>query len=160
MSDQLGFSSKIDLAKAVVDSSVTERQAMLKSFYVDKNPVLSGLSCFTAGSERSAVAEDNERQDLKRAKRSLEQSRADESHEVHKKSKGKLKKHRTKVKLPEKDATCEGNLERREIHRLDDDDLHVRNQSISTAANLKKSTHVIENKNPFDVLNRKNRRWC
>ena len=69
---KLGFSSEIDFAKAVVDSSVNERQEMLKRFYVDKNPVLSGLSCFTAGSERSAVAADNERQDLKRAKRSLE----------------------------------------------------------------------------------------
>ena len=28
---------------------------MLKRFYVHKNPVLSGLSCFTAGPERSAV---------------------------------------------------------------------------------------------------------
>ena len=87
MSDQLGFSSEIDLAKAVVANSVTERWEMLKCFYVDKNPVLSGLSCFTAGSERSAVAADNERQDLKRAKRSLEQTQADESHEVRKKCK-------------------------------------------------------------------------
>ena len=60
---------------------------MLKRFYVDKNPVLCGLSCFTAGSETIRVAEDNERQDLKRAKRSLEQTHADESHEVPKKSK-------------------------------------------------------------------------
>ena len=71
MSDQLGFSSEIDLAKAVVANSVTERQAMLKRFYVDENLVLPGLSCFTAGSERSAVAADNERQALKRAERSL-----------------------------------------------------------------------------------------
>ena len=91
---------------------------MLKRIYVDKNPVLSGLSCFTAGSEKSAVAAYNERQDLKRAKRSLEQTRADESHEVRKKSKRNLKKHRTKVKLPGKDATYEANLERREINRL------------------------------------------
>ena len=40
---------------------------MLKRFYVDKNLVLSGFSCFTASSDRSAVAADNERQDLKRA---------------------------------------------------------------------------------------------
>ena len=90
-----------------------------------------------------------------------EQTRADEGHEVGKKSKGNLKKHRTKMKLPGKDATCEENLERREIHRLDDDDLHVRNQSISTPAfqekqeaDLKKSTHVIETKHPFNALNR------
>ena len=38
---------------------------MLKRFFVDKSPVLSGLSCFTAGSERSVFAADNERQDLK-----------------------------------------------------------------------------------------------
>ena len=157
MSDQLGFSSEIDLAKAVVAKSVAERWEMLKRFYVDKNPVLSGLSCFTAGSERCAVAVDNERQDLKRAKRSLEQTRADESHEVRKKSKRNLKKHRPKEKLPGKDATYEANLERREIHRLDDDDLHCRNQSCSLAAfqeKEKKSTHLIEAKDPFNALNR------
>ena len=60
MSDELEFSSEIDFAKAVVDSNVTETQAMLKRFYVDKNPVLSGLSCCTAGPERSAVAAYNE----------------------------------------------------------------------------------------------------
>ena len=161
MSDQLGFSSEIGLAKAVVDSIVTERREMLKRFYVDKNPVLSGLSCFTAGSERSAVAADNERQDLKRAKRSLEQTPAEESPEVREKSKKNLKKQRTKVKLPRKDATCEANLEKREIRRLDDDDLHGRNQTCSTAASqekqeasLKKSTHVIETIDPFNALNR------
>ena len=41
----LGFSSEIDLAKAFVANSVTERWEMLKGFYVDKNPVLSGVSC-------------------------------------------------------------------------------------------------------------------
>ena len=53
-----------------------------------------------------------------------------------------MKKHRTKVKLPGKDA-------------------RLGNQSFSTAAlqvkqeaNLKKSTHVIETKPPFDALNR------
>ena len=98
---------------------------------------------------------------MQRAKRSLEQPRAHESHEVRKKSKRNLEKHRTKVKVLGKDETCEENLERREIHRLDDADLHVRNQSISTAAyqekqeaNLKKSTHVIETKEPFNALNR------
>ena len=107
-----------------------------------QNPVLSGLSCFTADPERSAVAADNERQDLKRAKRSLEQTRADESHKVRKKSKRNLKKHRTKVTLPGKDATCEANVERREIHRLDDDDLHVRNQSYSPAAYQEKIKEI------------------
>ena len=160
ISDQLGFSSEIDLAKAVVANSVTERWEMLKRFYVDKNAVLSCLSCFTAGSETIGVAADHERQDLKRAQQSLEQNHADESHEVAKKSKTNLKKQRTKVKLPGKDATCEGNLERRETHRLDDGGLHGRKQSISTAslqekqeANLKKST-VIETKDPFNTLNR------
>ena len=165
MSDQLGFSSIKDLAKAVVGNSVAERWEMLKRFYVDKNPVLSGLSCLTAGSERSAIAADNERQDLKRAKWSLEETRANESHEVRKKSKRNLKKQksqqRTKVKLPGKDVICEANLERQEIHRLDDDDFHGRNQSISTAAfqekqeaNLKKRAHVIETNDPFNALNR------
>ena len=160
-SDQLGFSLETDFAKAVVNSSVTKRWEMLKRFYVDKNPVLSGLSCFTAGSERSAVAAVSVRQDLKRVKWSLEQTRADESHEIPKKFKRNLKKHRTKVKLRGKDATCEANLERHEIHRLYDDDLHGINQSIPNAAfqqeqeaNLKESTHVIENKDPFNTLNR------
>ena len=101
------------------------------------------------------------RQDLKRVKRSLEQTRADENHEIPKKFKRNLKKHRTKVKLPGKDATCEENLEKRKIHRLDDDDLHGRNQSCTTAAfqekqeaNLKKTTHVIETKDPVNALNR------
>ena len=142
MSDQLGFSSEIDLAKAVVANSVTERWEMLKRFYVDKNSVLSALPCFTAGPKRSAIAAENERQDLKRAKRSLEQTRADESHEVPKKSKGNLKKHRTKVKLPVKDETCEANLEIREIHRLDDDDLHVRNQSCWTPSFKKNKKQI------------------
>ena len=71
------------------------------------------------------------------------------------------------MKLPGKDATCDANLERREIHRLDDDDLNVKNQSISTAvfqetqeANLKKSTHVIETKHPQFQRSQQNRRWC
>ena len=162
MSDHLGFSSEIDLAKAVVERSVSERQAMLKRFYVDKNPVLSGLSCFTTGPERSAVAAD-ERHGLKHAKRSPERTRAHESYEVRKKSKRNLRKHRTKVKLPGKDATCEANLEikRREIHQLDNDDLQGGNQSCSKATfqekheeNFKKSTHVMENKHPFNALNR------
>ena len=157
MSDQLSFSAEIDLAKAVVTNSVTERWEMLKRFYVDKNPVLSGLSCFTTGSKRSVVAADSERQDLKRAKRSLEQTRADESHEVRKKSKRNLKKHRTKEKLPGKDATSELNVEKREIYRLYDDVLHVRNQSCSTAAFEEKereSANVIGNEGPFNTLNR------
>ena len=161
ISDQLGFFSEIDLAKAVVANSVTERWEMLKRFYVDKNAVLSGLSCFTAGSESFVVAADKERQDLKRAQRSLEQTQADESHEVPKKSKKKLKKQRAKAKLPGKDATCDANLERHELHRLDnDDDLHGRNQSILTAAfqgketNLNKYTQVIETKDPSNALNR------
>ena len=65
------------------------------------------------------------------------------------------------MKLPGKDATCEENLEKREIHQLDDDDLHGRNQSCTTAAlqekqeaNLKKITHVIETKDPFNALYR------
>ena len=91
MSDQLGFSSETDLAKAVVANSVTEKLELLKRFYVDKNPVLSAQPCLTIVSEKSAPAADNERQDLKRAKRSLEQTRADESHEVRKKSKGILR---------------------------------------------------------------------
>ena len=160
MSDHLGFSSEIDLAKAVVESSVTERQAMLKRFYVDKNPVLSGLSCFTTGPERSAVTAD-ERHGLKRAKRSLERTRAHEGHEVRKKAKRNLRKHRTKVKLSGKDATCKAKLERRDVHRLDDDDLQGGNQSCSKATfqekheeNFKKSTHVTENKHPFNALNR------
>ena len=56
------------------------------------------------------------------------------------------------MKLPGKDATCEENLEKREIHRLDDDDLHFRNQSCTTAAfqeKEKKSPYVIETKDPF-----------
>ena len=65
------------------------------------------------------------------------------------------------MKLPGKDATCEGNLERRETHWLDDGGLHGRNQSASTAAfqekqeaNLKKSIYVIETNDPFDGLDR------
>ena len=64
--------SEENLSEMTTSSSEEEDSACLT--YVDKNPVLSGLSCFTACPERSAVAADNERHDLKHAKRSLEEA--------------------------------------------------------------------------------------
>ncbi|KAJ7388196.1 DNA excision repair protein ERCC-6-like 2 [Desmophyllum pertusum] len=55
MSDALGFGSEVDLAKAVVDSSENERREMLGALLRRQNPVLSGLSSFTARERTSSV---------------------------------------------------------------------------------------------------------
>ena len=155
MSEQLRFSSEIDLAKAVVKSSGTERREMLKRFYVDKHPVLSGLSSFTctAHGEKSKV--DNGKQDFKRAKRSLERTQADESSETSKQSKRNVKKHRTKVKVVEKDGIYEESLEKHESRRRQAGSgekmccsaTGLQNKQV---ASVKNNTSVVESQDPLN----------
>ena len=160
MSEQLGFSSEIDLARAVVTSSGTERQEMLKRFYLNKNPEFSSLSCFTAHEEKSRF--ENVRQDLKRGKRPLERTRVNESLETSKKSKRNVSIGRTKVKLLGKDTIPEKNRETHDIQRQNDDYSFGRKLRCSATvfeekqgANLKTNAHVVELKGPFNYLAKK-----
>lgn len=99
MSDALGFSSEIELAKAVVNGNESERREMLKRYYVDKNPVLSGLSSFSGTNL-------NEKQVVGDEKTSLERKRRDYSYETAKKSKRNLPK-RSKPKSYHRDPCRE-----------------------------------------------------
>ena len=111
MSDALGFSSEIDFANAVVNGSESERREMLKRYYVDKNPVLSGLSSF---SETPSGENLIENQVVGDEKTSLERKRRDYSYETAKKSKRSLPKRKSKAKLYGRDQCCEENLQRHE----------------------------------------------
>ena len=115
MSDALGFSSEIDLARAVVNGNESERRKMLKRYYVDKNPVLSRLSSFadTPSSENL-----NEKQVVGDEKTSLGRKRRDYSYETAKKSKRNVPKRKSKTKSYGRDQCCEENLERHEIKEL------------------------------------------
>ena len=105
MSDALGFGSEIELAKAVVNGNESERREMLKRYYVDKNPVLSGLSSFSGSNL-------NENQVVGDEKTSLERKRRDYSYETAKKSKRNLPKRKSKPKSYGGEPCCEENLER------------------------------------------------
>lgn len=107
MSDALGFSWEIELAKAVVSGNECERREMLKRYYVDKNPVLSGLSSFSG-------ANLNEQQVVVDEKTSLEGKRRDYSYETAKKSKRNLPKRKSKPRSYGREPCCEENLERHE----------------------------------------------
>lgn len=102
MSDALGFSSEIELAKAVVNGNESERREMLKRYYVDKNPVLSGLSSFSGTNL-------NEKQVVGDEKTSLERKRRDYSYETAKKSKRNLPKRKSKPKSYRRDSCREEN---------------------------------------------------
>lgn len=102
MSDALGFSSEIELAKAVVNGNESERREMLKRYYVDKNPVLSGLSSFSGTNL-------NEKQVVGNEKTSLERKRRDYSYETAKKSKRNLPKRKSKPKSYRRDSCREEN---------------------------------------------------
>lgn len=118
MSDVFGFSSEVDLAKAVVDASENERREMLKRYYVGKNPVLSGLSTFT---ETSSVEDLNKERLVKGGKRSLESARKDDSHRTPKRSKRNLPKRKSKplqVKPHGNEASCKEILERQKVNHL------------------------------------------
>ena len=111
MSDALGFSSEIELAKAVVSGNESERREMLKRYYVDKNPVLSGLSSFSE-------ANLNEKKVVGDEKTSLERKRRGNSYETAKKSKRSLPKRKSKPKSYGRDPCCEENLEKHENKEL------------------------------------------
>lgn len=115
MSDALGFSSEIDLAKAVVNGSESERREMLKRYYVEKNPVLSGLSSFSG---TSSVVNLNEKQVVRDDKSSLERTRRDYSRETSKRSRRNLQKRKSKPKSYGRDPCCEENLVGHEIKHL------------------------------------------
>ncbi|KAJ7325348.1 hypothetical protein OS493_029896 [Desmophyllum pertusum] len=120
MSDVLGFSSEVDLAKAVVDSSENERREMLARYYVDKNPVLSGLSSFTARERTSSVENLKGKQVVEGGKRSLVRRRRENSHGTSKRATKILQKRNSKplrVKAGGNDKSSEGNRERLKIHR-------------------------------------------
>lgn len=102
MSDALGFSSEIELAKAVVNGNESERREMLKRYYVDKNPVLSGLSSFSGTNL-------NEKQVVGDEKTSLERKRRDYSYQTAKKSKRNLPKRKSKPKSYRRDSCREEN---------------------------------------------------
>lgn len=131
MSDALGFSSEVDLAKAVVDASENERREMLKRYYVGKNPVLSGLSSFAKTSSVEDLKEKHGE------KRSVENTRKEFSHGTSKKSKRNLQKRKSKllqVKSNGSEACCEEKFQRRKIQRLGDDSTSRSKKPRATAA--------------------------
>lgn len=116
MSDLLGFTSEVDLAKALVDSSESDRREMLKRYYVHKNPVLSGLASFTG---KSLVKNEKRKQAAEDGKRFFEGTRGDFDHEASKISKRNVEKRKSKPlkeQLHGKTTSCEDNVERRGIH--------------------------------------------
>ena len=155
MSSKLGFSSEIDFAEAVVKSSGIERWKMLKRYYVDKNPVLSGLSSFTAYERNSAV--DNSTENVKRAKRSSKRTQANNSHITSKRYKLNAQKHRAKVKTLGKDMIREENRGRHEVQRQDGDNSPRRMLSSSVVSeekqpvNLKNCSDLIESKDCLNI---------
>ena len=141
MSDSLGFSSEIELAKAVVNGNESERREMLKRYYVGKNPSLSELSSFT---ETPSGDNPNEKQavgDEKTA--SLERRRRDYSHETDKNSKRKLQKRKSKSKSYGRDPCFEENLERREIQDLAGEN-GSRSKKLHCAATASKDKHRVQ----------------
>ena len=111
MSDQLGFSSEIDMAEAVVKSTSIERRMMLKQFYVDRNSDLSGLSCFVAPVHETEVVSKREKKDCNRVKRLQDKQLAVKCNDTV--AKKKRKKRRTKVKFRKEVASCKGRDEKR-----------------------------------------------
>ena len=111
MSDALGFSSEIDLAKAVVNCNERERREMLKRYYVDKNPILSGLSSFT----RTTSGENLNEKQVGEEKTRLERNRKDYSYDTTKNSKRNLRKRKSKPESYGKDPCFEENVKRHEI---------------------------------------------
>jgi len=115
MSDALGFSSEIDLAKVVVNGNESERLEMLKRYYVDKNPVLSSLSSFLDTPSGENL---NEKKVVGDEKTSLVRKRRHCSYETAKRSKRNMPKRKSKTKSYGRHQCCEENPERREIKDL------------------------------------------
>ena len=143
MSDVFGFSSEVDLAKAVVDASENERREMLKRYYVGKNPGLSGLSTFT---ETSSVEDLNKERLVKGGKRSLESARKDDSHGTAKRSKTNLQKRKSKplqVKPHGSKASCKEILERQKVNHLvgESTSRSKKTRCVATTSEGKQRTH-------------------
>lgn len=166
MSDQLGFFSEVDFAKAVVESCDSDRRKMLKRFYVNRNPDLSALPCFKTKIEMTEVASDNEGHDFKRARRSVQKLRTTESNKMPKNSEKTLRKRRAKTEVLRKAVPSKANHERHEIQRLDIDSSFGRKVHLASASSkgkkerdLKKrtcavgETQAFKNKNMESVIN-------
>ena len=154
MSDKFGFSSQADFAKAVVRSNDKERWEMLKRYYVTSNPVLSGLSNFTACEVKSEGRKENE--SLKRARRSLKRTQENRNHEMSKNAKRKPQNSRAKKGILGKNMACEktrDRLENQEQEILDCPPRKTAKSStvseVSHAVKLKKSAGLIESRDTF-----------
>lgn len=154
MSDKFGFSSQADFAKAVVRSNDKDRWEMLKRYYVTSNPVLSGLSNFTACEVKSEGRKENE--SLKRAQRSLKRTQENRSHEMSKNAKRKPQNSRAKKGILGKNMVCEktrDRLKNQEQEILDCPPRKTAKSStvceVSHAVKLKKSAGLIESRDTF-----------
>lgn len=127
MSDALGFSSEIDLAKVVVNCNERERREMLKRYYVNKNPILSGLSSFTRTTSGGNL---NEKQ-VGKEKTPLERKRKDYSYDTAKNSKSG------------KDPCFEENIKRHEIKHSAGKS-SSRSKKPSCAVTVSKGNHRIQ----------------
>lgn len=154
MSDKFGFSSQADFAKAVVRSNDKERWEMLKHYYVTSNPVLSGLSNFTACEVKSEGRKESE--SLKRAQRSLKRTQENRSHEMSKNAKRKPQYSRAKKGILGKNMVCEKTRDRLENQEQEILDCRPRKTAksstvseVSHAVKLKKSAGLIESRDTF-----------
>ena len=154
MSDKFGFSSQVDFAKAVVRSNDTERWEMLKRYYVTSNPVLSGLSNFTAYEVKSEGRKESE--SLKRAERPLKRTQENKSHEMSKNAKRKPQNSRAKKGILGKDMVREKTRDRLENQQKEILDCPPRKTAksstvseVSHAVKLKKSAVLIESRDIF-----------
>lgn len=139
MSDALGFSSEIDLAKAVVNCNESERREMLKRYYVDKNPILSGLSSFT----RTTSGENVNEKQVGEEKTSLERKRKDYSYDTAENSKRNLRKRKSKPDSYGKDSCFGENVKRREIKHFARKS-SSRSKKPRCAATVSKGKHSIQ----------------
>lgn len=140
MSDALGFSSEIDLAKAVVNGNESERWEMLKRYYVDKNPILSGLSSFT----RTTSGENVNEKQVGEGETSLERKRKDYNNDTAKNSKRNLRKRKSKPESYGRDPCFEENLERHEIKHFAGKSSCSRGKKPYCAATVSKGSHRIQ----------------
>ena len=154
MSDKFGFSSQADFAKAVVRSNDKERWEMLKRYYVTSNPVLSGLSNFTACEVKSEGRKESE--SLKCAQRSLKRTQENRSHEMSKNAKRKPQNSRAKKGILGKSMVREktrDRLENQEQEILDSPPRKTVKSStvseVSHAVKLKKSAGLIDSGDMF-----------
>ena len=154
MSGKFGFSSEVDFAKAVVRSNDTERWEMLKSYYVTRHPVLSGLSNYTACEVKSEGHKESE--SLKRAERYLKRTQENKSHKMSKNAKRKPQNSRAKRGILGKNMVREktrDRLENQEQEILDCPPRKTAKSStvseVSHAVKLKKSAGLIESRDVF-----------